>query len=248
MQEALHNIQHRIARAATASGRTPADVRLIAVSKTHPIEAIVMASQLGVLDFGENRVQEAESKITALRDTHAQLTWHLIGHLQRNKAKRAAQLFDYVHSIDSAELLASLSRHRSDHGGPPLRVLLQCNISGELSKEGLDARHWQHDTTRLDALRRIVSDAATLPHLELCGLMTIAPFYPDPEETRPVFASLRELQHRLRADVGPHPFDQLSMGMSGDVEVAIAEGATMVRVGRALFGERDYGMREGSGV
>jgi pyridoxal phosphate enzyme (YggS family) len=248
MREALHNIRHRIARAATASGRTPADVRLIAVSKTHPVEAIVMASQLGVRDFGENRVQEAESKITALRDAQPAHTWHLIGHLQRNKAKRAAQLFDYVHSVDSAELIASLSRHRSEQGGAPLRVLFQCNISGELSKEGLDARDWQHDTARFDALRRLIVDAAALPNIALCGLMTIAPFLPDPEETRPIFASLRSLLVRLQREVGPHPFDQLSMGMSGDVEVAIAEGATMVRVGRALFGERDYGTREGQGV
>ena len=249
MQAALTHIQERITRAAAISGRTGADIRLIGVSKTHPAEAIIAAHHLGIHDFGENRVQEAEGKIGQLHADYPTICWHLIGHLQRNKAKRAAQLFDYVHSVDSLAVAEALSRHRIDAGKAPLRVLLQCNVSGEMSKEGIAAHNWQHDTRIWDAVRATAVAIAALPGIEMHGLMTIAPYSDNPEDTRPVFHSLRELRAALHREIPQHPFHELSMGMSGDVEVAISEGATMVRVGRALFGERDYpALQGGQGV
>lgn len=245
MQASLTHIHERIARAAAISGRTGADIRLIGVSKTHPAEAIVQAHQLGVRDFGENRVQEAEAKIMQLSHDYPAICWHLIGHLQRNKAKRAAALFDYVHSVDSLAIAEALSRYRIETGKAPLRILLQCNVSGEESKEGFAATNWRHDVRIWDELRTTAIAIAELPGIEIHGLMTIAPYSEDAEATRPVFHTLRELREALHREIPHQPFHELSMGMSGDVEVAITEGATMVRVGRALFGERDYASPQG---
>ncbi|MFN5678387.1 MAG: YggS family pyridoxal phosphate-dependent enzyme [Roseiflexaceae bacterium] len=238
MQQALTLVQQRITHAAMAAGRPPQQIRLIGVSKTHPASVVAAAHAAGLHDFGENRVQEAEGKITELAALRHQMTWHLIGHLQRNKAKRAVQLFDYIHSVDSIELAQSISRHTIELGKTQSNILLQCNISGEVSKEGIDARGWETARDIRMALVQLVQQIAQLPGITICGLMTIAPYSDDPEHVRPVFASLRMLRDMLREVCPQHPFTELSMGMSGDVDVAIAEGATMVRVGRALFGER----------
>lgn len=238
MQQALALVQQRIAQAARATGRDPQQVRLIGVSKTHPATLVAAAFAAGLRDFGENRVQEAEGKINELATLRTQMTWHLIGHLQRNKAKRAVQLFDYIHSVDSLELAHAISRHSTELGLPARNVLLQCNISGEASKEGIAAHHWEQERTTRTQITTLVDAIAQLPGLRICGLMTVAPYSDNPESVRPVFASLRHLRDMLAARHAHHPFHELSMGMSGDVDVAIAEGATMVRVGRALFGER----------
>lgn len=238
MQQAVEIVLQRIARAATAAGRDPRQVRLIGVSKTHPAALVAAAFAAGLRDFGENRVQEADGKISELAAHRQEITWHLIGHLQRNKAKRAVQLFDYIHSVDSLELAQAISRHSGDLGLPARNVLLQCNISGEVSKEGIAATNWADDRTVRSELSTLVAAIAALPGIRICGLMTVAPYSEHPEQVRPVFASLRMLRDMLAAQHPTHPFSELSMGMSGDVDVAIAEGATMVRVGRALFGER----------
>lgn len=237
MEQARHDIESRIQAAATAAGRDAADIQLIAVSKTHPAEVVAAAYAAGLRAFGENRVQEADEKIAACAGFRQDVEWHLIGHLQRNKAKKAAQLFDVIHSVDSLELAQALSRHRLELGMTPLRILLQCNVSGEASKEGIAAADWEHDAARTEMLCQLARDIAALPGLRLIGLMTIAPYADNPESVRPVFRSLAALRNRLQTAIEA-PLPSLSMGMSGDMAVAIAEGATMVRIGRALFGDR----------
>lgn len=240
MHDALQRIQHRITTACLQANRSHTSVRLIGVSKTHPASTVRDAWQAGLRDFGENRVQEAEQKILELADIRDSITWHLIGHLQRNKAKRAVQLFDYIHSVDSLELAQALNRHCGDLGLPPKRILLQYNVSGEASKEGFNAQGWESSHTIRTDLCDVVRQIGALPHVQVVGLMTIAPYAEQAELVRPVFVSLRNLRDVLTDVIPHHPLHELSMGMSGDVDVAIDEGATMVRVGRALFGERDY--------
>lgn len=243
MHDALHRIQHRIQTACAHANRPPTSVRLIGVSKTHPASTVHEAWQAGLRDFGENRVQEAEQKILELADIRHDITWHLIGHLQRNKAKRAVQLFDYIHSVDSLELAQALNRHCGDLGIPAKRILLQCNVSGEISKEGFNAQGWESSAILRTDLSDTIRQIGALPHLQIVGLMTVAPYAEDAEAVRPVFVSLRQLRDMVATTIPHHDLTELSMGMSGDVDVAIAEGATMVRVGRALFGERDYTQR-----
>lgn len=187
---------------------------------------------------GENRVQEAEAKITALRGQAHAPQWHLIGHLQRNKARRAAMLFDYIHSLDSVALAHALNRARAEQPDmPPLPVLLQVNVSGEASKSGF-ILYGGTASPQLPDFHAAVAAISRLPHLTVQGLMTIAPYSPDPEQARPIFRQVRLLREHLREAFPQLEWAQLSMGMSDDFEVAIAEGATMVRVGRAIFGER----------
>lgn len=240
MYDALHHIQQRIINAAQQSGRDASQIRLIGVSKTHPAAAVAAAFAAGLVDFGENRVQEAEEKITTLSDQRSQLTWHLIGHLQRNKAKKAVQLFDYIHSVDSLELAQAISRHSQELGLAPRKILLQCNVSGEESKEGITAQGWQQDAQRCQEILTLAQHIGDLPGVVICGLMTVAPYSENPTEVRDVFRSLRLLRDQIATVIPHHPCNELSMGMSGDMEVAIAEGATMIRIGRALFGERSY--------
>jgi pyridoxal phosphate enzyme (YggS family) len=224
-------IQARVAAAAERSGRAPDAVQIVAVSKTMPAGAIIAAAAHGLTLFGENRVQEARDKITAVSGAGlTQLRWELIGHLQTNKAARAVELFTRVQSVDSARLAEALSL-RAQQVGCTLPVLLEVNVAGEASKSGLAPEE-------MIAVARTI---AALPHLRPEGLMTIAPLVDDPEAVRPVFQRLRALRETLRAEVplgagGGWP--ELSMGMSDDFEVAIEEGATLVRIGRALFGER----------
>lgn len=240
--ENIARVRDRIERAAQRAGRSPDAITLIAVTKTYSARIVGMALAAGVADCGENRVQEAEEKIDLLRDTPAR--WHLIGHLQRNKGRRAAALFDMIHSLDSVRLAEALNRHveeaallQPDGTRGRLPVLLQVNVSGEASKEGFDlpggVEHPDLATFIAD-----VEAIVALPHLDVQGLMTVAPYDDDPEAARPTFRALRLLRDELTRRLPQTSLSHLSMGMTGDFEVAIEEGATFVRVGRAIFGER----------
>jgi PLP dependent protein len=213
----LEALMSRINAACLRAGRSPHEVKLIAVSKTVNTETIEAAFKLGIRHFGENRVQEAESKIEALAHLKPAAVWHMIGHLQSNKVKTSLELFDTIDSIDSIALAEAINA-RADRKIP---VLLQVNIASEASKSGFE----------IAEIKQAFKKASNLPALEIKGLMTVAPIAGDPEEVRPVFRRLRE----LRDDFG---LKDLSMGMSDDYEVAIEEGATVLRIGRALFGER----------
>jgi len=220
-------VREKIETVARRCGREPKEITVVAVSKTHPVSVVREALSVGVTDFGENRVQEAESKIPALRDVAAR--WHLIGHLQANKARRAVRLFDIVHTIDSVFLAERLDRACAEENRAELPVLIQVDLAGETTKSGVSA-------TGLSELVKAVNQCSRLRFL---GLMTLPPFFEDAERVRPFFRRLRELRDELQAagDFGDRR-GELSMGMSHDFEVAIEEGATIVRVGTAIFGER----------
>jgi pyridoxal phosphate enzyme (YggS family) len=237
LRDRVAGIRQRIALACQRAGRDDATVRLIAVTKTHDAATVAGVLNAGVTDVGENRVQEAEAKIEALAAAQPGATWHLIGHLQRNKARRAALLFAVIQSIDSVELAAAVARH-AHAAGRTLDILLQVNVSGEASKEGFDLQHWRSDPAQLAAFIDAARDIAALAGTRITGLMTIAPLAVDAEQARPVFRALRALRDTLRVQAPEICWDELSMGMTDDFEVAIEEGATMVRIGRALFGAR----------
>jgi len=220
-------VRERIARAAARAGRRPEDVTLVAVSKTFPAAAVREAFASGVREFGENKVQEAEGKLRALQDLRPQgARFHLVGHLQGNKARRALPLFDLIHSLDSVELGQRLERLGAERR-KPVEVLVQVELASEETKFGLDEPHL---FPALEALRG-------LKEVRARGLMTLPPFEEDPERTRPFFQRLRQLMERADRE-GLLYARELSMGMSHDFEVAIEEGATLVRVGTAIFGER----------
>ena len=221
--ENLDQVRARIAAACVRAGRAPDAVRLLAVSKTYGPDAVRAAAAAGQRLFGENRVQEAAAKIP---ECPGNLEWHLIGHLQSNKAALAARLFDWVHSVDSAKLLEALDRHAAD-AGRTLRALVQVNVSGERAKSGLAPA----------AVPDVLALADRLRNVRVVGLMTIPPLAEDPETARPFFRKLRELRDGWAAATG---FDlaELSMGMTHDLDVAVAEGATFVRVGTGIFGAR----------
>jgi pyridoxal phosphate enzyme (YggS family) len=225
-------VRERIAAAARRAGRDPASVTLVAVTKTVPAEVVWQAYQLGLRDFGENRVEEAGGKfaICDLRFAIPRPRFHMIGHLQSRKAREAIELFDSIHSVDSLKLADKLSRLCIELGRV-MPVLLECNVSGEASKYGFST------FLERDGLATVETILA-LPGLRVEGLMTMAPLVSDPEQARPVFVALRHLGQRCAARFGVEHFKHLSMGMTDDFEVAVEEGATMVRVGRALFGER----------
>jgi PLP dependent protein len=223
----LERIRSRIADACARAGRDPRDITLIAVSKTKPVEAVQEAADSGVTDFGENRVQEAVTKIPVV--TGENLRWHLIGHLQSNKAKLAVEHFALVQSVDSADLAARLNRLAGE-AGKILPILLQVKLGDEESKSGMD------EADLVNVFRQV----RELPHLRIDGLMSVPPFLDDPEEVRPFFRRLREWRDAINERFPETPLKELSMGMSHDFDVAIEEGATMVRVGTALFGERNY--------
>jgi hypothetical protein len=222
----LASIQERIRKAALRSGRDPAGIRLVAVSKTVAAENIQGAIAAGITILGENYVQEARDKIARVE---RQVAWHFIGHLQSNKAKYAVELFSMVHSVDRLSLAEALDQEAHKQG-KILPVLIQVNISGEESKSGINPQG------ALQLLERI----AGLPHLSVQGLMTMPPWFDDPEDARPYFISLRKLRDELVSKKIPGvSLPELSMGMSGDFEVAIEEGATLVRIGTAIFGPRN---------
>jgi len=222
----LAAVRGRIAAAAARAGRSPDTVRLIAVSKTFDAALVRAAHDAGQRDFGENKVQEALGKRDATADLA--LTWHLIGHLQRNKARRAAEALPWIHSVDSVDLLDRLDRAAEAAGTQP-RVLVQVDLAGEATKFGAPS----------DDVRAILDRAAACRAARLAGLMVLPPWSDDPEAARPWFRRLRELRDTLRGEGYPEaPLAELSMGMSHDFEVAIEEGATCVRVGTAIFGRR----------
>lgn len=224
-------VQERIAAAAARAGRDPAGITLVAVTKTQPPAAIRAAYDLGLHHFGENRVEEAETKVGELPDG---ITWHMIGHIQSRKARRVVPIFDIIHSVDSLKLARRLDRLAAELA-EPLSVLLECNVSGEESKHGFAARHWAEDPAQREALLGIVAEIVSLPHLRVEGLMTMAPIVAEPEQARPVFVRLRRLRDELASAFPRSSWHHLSMGMTDDFQVAIEEGATMVRVGRAIF-------------
>jgi len=222
-------VRANIAQATERVGRRPDTVTLVAVSKTKPVELIKLAYELGLRDFGENRVQDALPKIAEFR--HAGLhpvAWHMIGHLQRNKANKVIGSFDSIQSVDTLQLAQALNHHAAELE-QRIAILLQVNIAGEASKEGV---------TPEEALA-LAPQLVALPQLDVQGVMTVAPQVQDPETVRPVFRRLHELRERLREAAPQSAWQHLSMGMTDDYCVAIEEGATIVRVGRAIFGERE---------
>ncbi len=223
IEDRLAAIRCRILSSATAAGRDPQSVRLVAVSKTHPPEAVREALSCGQTLFGENKIQEAQGKVSLLP---AALEWHFIGHLQSNKIRRALPLFQLFHGIDSADTAMQINRIASESGLRPA-LLLEVNTSGETSKFGFSP----------DVLRQSIDRLLALPHIEVRGLMTMAPYCAESRESAPYFATLRELRDEIVVRTA-HPLPELSMGMSGDFETAILEGSTLVRIGSAIFGER----------
>jgi len=230
-------VRRRIGQAAARAGRDPDEVLLVAVTKTRPVEAILAAWQAGIRHFGENRVEEGQKKIPAVNAALASLpvTWHMIGHIQSRKAQPAVTYFDYIHSVDRIKIAHRLSNF-AHQLGRTIPVLLECNISGESTKFGFDLAGWEQDYERREAFFAAVAEILALPGLVVQGLMTMAPVTDNAEEVRTVFASLRTLLERLREHFPTADWRHLSMGMSDDFEIAVEEGATMVRVGRAIFG------------
>ena len=226
LRNRLEAIHHRIEQAAVNCQRSPDEIRLVAVSKTMPVEAVSAAIDAGARILGENYIQEARGKIEALVDQD--IDWHFIGHLQTNKAKYAVRLFDLIHSVDSLKLARELDKHAAKIGKIQ-QILIQVNIAKEGTKSGVYA----------EDLFELVEAISHFSNLSLMGLMTMPPYFNAPEKVRPYFAELR----RLRDSVAERRADnvalqELSMGMTGDFEAAIAEGASLVRVGTAIFGER----------
>ncbi|MBE0425325.1 MAG: YggS family pyridoxal phosphate-dependent enzyme [Nitrospirae bacterium] len=237
--ENIKNLYRRISSAAIRSGRSPFDVKLVAVTKTVISERIMEAIDLGLRIFGENRVQEAKEKISNLKSQinplpptfnkggwgGFELEWHLIGYLQKNKAKTAVQLFDMIQTIDSADIAELINKY-AEREGKTQRVLIQVKLSEEETKHGISK----------EKLMDLIKAVSNMENLKLEGLMTMPQFFDDPEKARPYFIELREL--RDKAERLGYKLPELSMGMTNDFEVAILEGATMVRIGRAIFGAR----------
>ena len=219
----LKLIQERIRAACARAKRDPGEVSLMAVTKTHPPETVAEAARLGLTLFGESKVQEAKAKIALCP---GRIRWHMIGHLQTNKCRDAVELFEMIQSVDSLHLAEELNK-RSEQASKTIAILLEVNAAGEASKFGYKPEQLVADLKRINEF----------PRLEIHGLMTIPPYSPVPERSRPMFRQVRELKAKCEQIIGAS-LPQLSMGMSGDFEVAIDEGATIVRIGTALFGER----------
>jgi len=229
LQEILEGVRGKIAAACARAGRDPGEVEIVAVTKTHGAEVVKEAWDAGLAIVGENKVQEAAWKKPA---SVSGPSWHLIGHLQSNKVRHALELFDVIHSVDSAKLADRINFIADETGASP-RILLEVNVSGEKSKSGMKPEEVE------PAVRHIVEEC---PRVTLEGLMTMAPFSEDPEDARPCFRRLREIRDDLQSRLGVG-LPRLSMGMSGDYEVAVEEGATWVRLGTVLFGERPKARR-----
>lgn len=226
IKERLAAIHNKIEKACMAAGRPPETVRLVLVSKTRPAEEIMEAVTAGHMLYGENYVQELLSKVGSVQEP---VEWHFIGHLQSNKVKGLPGQVKMIHTVDRLSLAVEINRQWGEKTGGPCDILLQVNISGEGTKSG----------TTSDASIGLLKEMASLPYLRIRGLMTMPPFFDNPEEARPYFRQLRQLSERIVAEEIPGvEMRELSMGMSGDFEVAIEEGATLVRIGTAVFGER----------
>lgn len=233
----LEAVQARMAAAAGRAGRTVEAITLVAVSKTHLVEAVLAAHRAGLRHFGENRVAEGVEKIAALA-ANPPPVWHMIGHMQSRQVGDALGRFALIHSVDSLKLAERINRLAQRDGHPPVEILLECNVSGEASKYGFALNGWEQDNARLNVFLADVQAMAALPLITVRGLMTMAPWGHHPEEARPVFKSLAALREILQAEAPQLSWQHLSMGMTDDFEVAIEEGATLIRVGRAIFGER----------
>ena len=225
-------VRERIDAAARKAGRNPDSVRLVVVTKTHPLETVRAALEVGIRDLGENYAEEAVEKIQAIGALEG-LCWHMIGHVQSRKADLVAQNFNFMQSLDSLKLANRLERFAAE-AGRILPVLLECNVGGEESKFGYPA----FEQARWEALRADAQQIAQLPHLEIRGLMTMPPLFDDAEKTRPFFQKLRELRDYLSKRVPQAKWGELSMGTSADFTAAVEEGATLVRVGTAILGAR----------
>jgi PLP dependent protein len=225
--ENIKNVYRKISSAAIRSGRSPFDVKLVAVTKTVDLERIKDSINLGLRVLGENKVQEAKEKILKLKEQvpDCEVEWHFIGHLQKNKAKTAVELFDLIHSLDSLSLAGEVNKH-AGKAGKIQRVLIEVKLSEEETKSGINKNN----------LMDLIGAVSGMKNLNLEGLMTIPPFFDDPEMARPYFKELRGL--RDKAGRAGYELHELSMGMTNDFEVAILEGATIVRIGTAIFGER----------
>lgn len=222
LAQRLERVKAEIAEAARKAHRDAGEIKLVAVSKTHPAQIINEAIAAGAFVFGENKVQEAEGKIAEIGREQAE--WHLIGHLQSNKARKAVKLFDVIHTLDSLELAERLERICAEEGREELSVFVQIDLAREATKNGIAE----------EDLPPLVEFLQTCKHLKFDGLMILPPFFEDAERTRPFFKRLREMRDKIC------PNGELSMGMSHDFAVAIEEGATVIRVGTAIFGEREY--------
>lgn len=230
VKENLREVEARVQAACERAGRSRDEVLLIAVSKTKPVELIREVMETGTKDFGENKVQEMCNKIEEIKEP---LNWHLIGHLQRNKVKYIVDKACLIHSVDSLRLAEEIQKEAVKKGVTKVPVLIEVNMAQEDSKDGISAGE-------TEALVRAIAE---LPNLRIRGLMTIAPFVDDPEENRVHFQAMRNLRDQLKAmNIPGVEMTELSMGMTNDFEVAIEEGATMIRVGTAIFGERNYGV------
>ena len=225
VRENIHSVQDRIASTAHRVGRETNSIKLIAISKTKPVSLIAEAIDAGITDIGENRVQEAKGKRSQV---DCPVSWHLVGHLQTNKVKQALEIFDLIHSVDSIRLLAEIER-QSCRLNRRTDALVEVNTSSEESKFGLQP----------NGVLSFMESAADYPHVRIKGLMTVGEFMPDPEKVRPSFTLLRSLKERIDSQGYPNvEMEYLSMGMTNDFEVAIEEGANIVRIGSAIFGER----------
>jgi PLP dependent protein len=221
----IKTIKQRIVSAAVKCSRDPDSIKLLAVTKTIPTEHIIKAIDAGITMLGENYVQEAKEKITVLGQ---RAQWHMIGHLQTNKAKYAVNIFDYIHSVDRLELAQELDK-RAGLIGRKINILIEVNVSGEKTKNGIPA----------DDAPALIKQIASLENLAVRGLMTMAPYSNDPENARPYFSALRNLRDNIsHQQISGITMEELSMGMTDDFEVAIEEGATIIRIGRAIFGKR----------
>ncbi len=234
----LARVKERIEHAAARSGRNPADITLVGVSKFQPVAAMMEAYQAGLRHFGENRVEEITAKIPAFlaqTDPADPPVIHMIGHLQSRKVAGALSFCRMIHSVDSVKLAERIDRLAEQGDYPPVPVLLECNVSGEPGKDGFALANWDTDAVIRPRFFEAVAAMAALPRLELIGLMTMAPIVAEPEEARPCFSSLRRLMAQCALEFPRLPWRHLSMGMTDDFEIAVEEGATLVRVGRAIF-------------
>jgi len=232
-------VRERIVAAAQRVGRRPEEITLVAITKTFAAPVVAAAYRAGLREFGENRVEEASTKIPVFRElvpTPELLRWHMVGHVQRRKARLAIELFDLIHSVHSLRLAQRINRD-AEQVGKVVPVLLEVNVSGEVSKHGFNLSPFVGSQAKASFIAD-VEQTLMLPYVRLGGLMTMAPMVTDPEEARPVFSVLRALRDELSQRFPEADWRELSMGMTDDFEVAIEEGATMVRVGRGVFGER----------
>lgn len=233
----IEQVRQRITDACERANRSPDGITLVAVTKKMPLEDVHAAYQAGIEDFGENRIEEAMTKIAQAKDYH----WHMIGHIQSRKAREVVNAgFVLVHSLDDLKLAGRYNQF-SIENGLVLPVLLEVNVSGEDTKSGWRLHHWENETTYRAEFWHDVELMQSLPGLQITGLMTMAPWSDNPEQARPVFQNLARLREALSQDFSSIEWTHLSMGMTDDFEVAIEEGATIVRIGRAIFGERPAG-------